>query len=119
MNDDRSRNGRVGELSEGDGARERWYDRLLTRIGLKSKDTIRHDLEEALAEVGEEQAQGQVLPGTPGDRKGGLHGLTRQRVGVAKGHPTLSLDGKLDRGHGLRPSRRPPAAEAAAAASAS
>jgi CBS domain containing-hemolysin-like protein len=54
MNDDRSRNGRVGDLSEGDGARERWYDRLLARIGLKSKDTIRHDLEEALAEVGEE-----------------------------------------------------------------
>ena len=54
MNDDRSRNGRVGDLSEGDGARERWYDRLLSRIGLKSKDTIRHDLEEALAEVGEE-----------------------------------------------------------------
>jgi CBS domain containing-hemolysin-like protein len=54
MNDDRSRNGRVGEPSEADGARERWYDRLLARIGLKSKDTIRHDLEEALAEVGEE-----------------------------------------------------------------
>src|SRR3712207_5455833 len=53
MNDDRSRNGRAGEPSD-DGARERWYDRLLARIGLKSKDTIRHDLEEALAEVGEE-----------------------------------------------------------------
>src|SRR3712207_2406836 len=54
MNDDRSRNGRVGDLSDSDTARGRWYDRLLARIGLKSKDTIRHDLEEALAEVGEE-----------------------------------------------------------------
>ncbi|HEX8164371.1 MAG TPA: hemolysin family protein [Beijerinckiaceae bacterium] len=54
MNDDRSRNGRVGEPSDGDGARERWYERLLTRFGLKSRDTIRDDLEEALAEVGEE-----------------------------------------------------------------
>jgi CBS domain containing-hemolysin-like protein len=54
MNDDRSRNGRVGEPSDGDGARERWYERLLTRVGLKSRDSIRDDLEEALAEVGEE-----------------------------------------------------------------
>ena len=54
MNDDRSRNGRVGEPSDSDGARERWYDRLLTRVGLKSRDSIRDDLEEALAEVGEE-----------------------------------------------------------------
>jgi CBS domain containing-hemolysin-like protein len=54
MTDDRSRNGQIGESSESDGARERWYDRLLTRVGLKSRDSIRDDLEEALAEVGEE-----------------------------------------------------------------
>lgn len=54
MNDDRSRNGRAGETSDADGARERWYDRLLTRIGLKTRDSIRHDLEDALAEVDEE-----------------------------------------------------------------
>jgi CBS domain containing-hemolysin-like protein len=54
MNDDRSRNGRVGEHADGDGARERWYERLLTRFGLKSRDSIRDDLEDALAEMGEE-----------------------------------------------------------------
>ena len=54
MNDDRSRNGRAGETSDADGARERWYDRLLTRFGLKARDSIRHDLEDALAEVDEE-----------------------------------------------------------------
>jgi CBS domain containing-hemolysin-like protein len=54
MNDDRSRNGRVGDSTDADGARERWYERLLTRFGLKSRDSIRDDLEDALAEVGEE-----------------------------------------------------------------
>jgi CBS domain containing-hemolysin-like protein len=54
MNDDRSRNGRVGDHADGEGARERWYERLLTRFGLKSRDSIRDDLEDALAEIGEE-----------------------------------------------------------------
>jgi CBS domain containing-hemolysin-like protein len=54
MNDDRSRNGRVGESADAEGARERWYERLLTRFGLKSRDSIRHDLEDALAEIDEE-----------------------------------------------------------------
>ncbi|MDF3061897.1 MAG: hypothetical protein K0S06_2006 [Microvirga sp.] len=54
MNDDRSRNGPVGDHADGDGARERWYARLLTRFGLKSRDSIRDDLEDALAEMGEE-----------------------------------------------------------------
>ncbi|HKH34785.1 MAG TPA: hemolysin family protein [Beijerinckiaceae bacterium] len=54
MNEDRSRNGRVGEQPDGDGARERWYERLLARFGLKSRDSIRDDLEDALAEIGEE-----------------------------------------------------------------
>ncbi len=53
MNEDRSRNGRVGETTDADGARERWYDRLLTRLGLKPRDSIRTDLEDALAETGE------------------------------------------------------------------
>src|SRR3954471_10332305 len=51
MNDDRSRNGRPRESADAEGARERWYERLLTRFGLKSRDSIRHDLEDALAEV--------------------------------------------------------------------
>ncbi|MFL5111687.1 MAG: CBS domain-containing protein, partial [Microvirga sp.] len=54
MNDDRSSIARVGEMSDSEGARARWYDRLLTRVGLKSRDSIRDDLEEALAEIGEE-----------------------------------------------------------------
>src|SRR5215210_7745894 len=54
MNDDRSSIARVGEISDSEGARARWYDRLLTRVGLKSRDSIRDDLEEALAEIGEE-----------------------------------------------------------------
>ena len=53
MNDDRSRNGRIGENAEAEGARERWYERLLTRFGLKARDSIRHDLEDALAEIDE------------------------------------------------------------------
>ena len=52
MNDDRSSIARVGEISDSEGARARWYDRLLTRVGLKSRDSIRDDLEEALAEIG-------------------------------------------------------------------
>ncbi|HEV2558759.1 MAG TPA: hemolysin family protein [Microvirga sp.] len=52
MNDDRSRNERPGQLTaDPDGARERWYDRLLTRFGLKSRESIRDDLEDALAET--------------------------------------------------------------------
>jgi CBS domain containing-hemolysin-like protein len=54
MNEDRSRNGRVGDSTDSEGARERWYERLLTRFGLKSRDSIRDDLEDALAEMGEE-----------------------------------------------------------------
>src|SRR5215207_3273432 len=54
MNEDRSRNGRVGEQPDGDGARERWYERLLARFGLKSRDSIRDDLEDALEGIGEE-----------------------------------------------------------------
>src|SRR4051794_9958417 len=54
MNDDQSSIARVGEISDSEGARARWYDRLLTRVGLKSRDSIRDDLEEALAEIGEE-----------------------------------------------------------------
>ena len=54
MNDDRSRNGRIGDSADAEGARERWYERLLTRFGLKSRDSIRHDLEDALAEIDED-----------------------------------------------------------------
>ncbi|HEY8383877.1 MAG TPA: hemolysin family protein [Microvirga sp.] len=52
MNDDRSRTERTDGLNaDPDGARERWYERLLTRFGLKSRDSIRDDLEDALAET--------------------------------------------------------------------
>jgi CBS domain containing-hemolysin-like protein len=52
MNDDRSRNERVARLpADTDDARERWYERLLHRFGLKSRDSIRDDLEDALSDT--------------------------------------------------------------------
>jgi CBS domain containing-hemolysin-like protein len=52
MNEDRSRNERADRLpSDPEGARERWYERLLNRFGLKHRDSIRHDLEDVLAET--------------------------------------------------------------------
>jgi len=49
MNDDRQ----PGEDPEtsANGARERWYEWLLTRFGLKSRDSLRDDLEDALSET--------------------------------------------------------------------
>jgi CBS domain containing-hemolysin-like protein len=54
MSDDRSRDGRIGESADAEGARERWYERLLTRLRLRSRDSIRDDLEDALAETDED-----------------------------------------------------------------
>jgi CBS domain containing-hemolysin-like protein len=55
MNDDRSRgDGPVRLQPDPEGARERWYERLLTRFGLKSRESIRDDLEDALAETVED-----------------------------------------------------------------
>jgi CBS domain containing-hemolysin-like protein len=55
MNEDRSRSDRpVRPLTETDEARDHWYDRVLTRLGLKSRESIRHDLEDALAETVED-----------------------------------------------------------------
>jgi CBS domain containing-hemolysin-like protein len=55
MNEDRSRNDRsVRSLSDTEGLRDHWYDRVLTRLGLKSRDSIRNDLEDALAETVED-----------------------------------------------------------------
>ena len=52
MNDDRSLNDHLArQMPDPDGARERWYERLLHRFGLKSRDSIRDDLEDALAET--------------------------------------------------------------------
>lgn len=52
MNDDRSRNERPARLSpENEGVRDHWYDRFLIRIGLKHRDSIRHDLEDVLSEA--------------------------------------------------------------------
>jgi len=52
MNEDRSRSdSSERSLPDPDGLREHWYDRFLNRLGLKSRDSIRHDLEDALAEA--------------------------------------------------------------------
>ncbi|MEZ0172670.1 hemolysin family protein [Microvirga sp. TS319] len=52
MNEDRSRNDRpVRSLSDDEDPREHWYDRVLVRLGLKPRDSIRHDLEDALEET--------------------------------------------------------------------
>ena len=55
MNEDRSRHDRpLRPLPEDDGTRDHWYDRVLTRLGLKPRDSIRHDLEDALEEAVED-----------------------------------------------------------------
>lgn len=55
MNEDRSRSERpVRTITETDDIRDHWYDRVLTRLGLKPRDSIRHDLEDALAETVED-----------------------------------------------------------------
>src|SRR5829696_9993503 len=55
MNDDRSRSDSVVRLQPDlEGARECWYERLLTGFGLKSRESIRDDLEDALAETVED-----------------------------------------------------------------
>jgi CBS domain containing-hemolysin-like protein len=52
MNEDRSRNDRpVRSPSDDEDPREHWYDRVLVRLGLKPRDSIRHDLEDALEEA--------------------------------------------------------------------
>jgi CBS domain containing-hemolysin-like protein len=54
MNEDRQRDDRTGGLSsEAEGARERWYERLFARFGLR-RDSIRDDLEDALSETSED-----------------------------------------------------------------
>jgi CBS domain containing-hemolysin-like protein len=55
MNEDRSRSDRpVRTLTETDDTRDHWYDRVLTRLGLKPRESIRHDLEDVLAETVED-----------------------------------------------------------------
>jgi CBS domain containing-hemolysin-like protein len=55
MNEDRSPNDRsVRTLSEHEGSHDHWYDRVLTRLGLKSRESIRDDLEDALSETVED-----------------------------------------------------------------
>jgi CBS domain containing-hemolysin-like protein len=54
MTDDRSRDERAPQRSSEAGAREPWYERLLHLFSLKSKDSIREDLEETLAETAED-----------------------------------------------------------------
>jgi Mg2+/Co2+ transporter CorC len=50
MSDDRQRDDDP-EISAANGARERWYAWLLTRFGLKSRESLRDDLEDALSET--------------------------------------------------------------------
>ncbi|MCC2651814.1 MAG: hypothetical protein K0R61_864 [Microvirga sp.] len=55
MNEDRSRSERpVRTFTETDDTRDHWYDRVLTRLGLKPRESIRHDLEDVLAETVED-----------------------------------------------------------------
>ncbi|MGO4706530.1 hemolysin family protein [Microvirga sp. 2MCAF38] len=55
MNDDRSRNERpLRSTPETEGVRDHWYDRFLTLLGLKQRESIRHDLEDVLSEVVED-----------------------------------------------------------------
>ncbi len=49
MNDDRQPDD--PDVSAANSARERWYQRLLARMGLKSRDSFRDDLEDALSET--------------------------------------------------------------------
>ena len=44
----------AGRLGDSDEGRDHWYDRVLTRLGLKPRESIRHDLEDALAETVED-----------------------------------------------------------------
>ena len=58
MTDDRSRDERSpqrsGEAATREPAREPWYERLLHLFSLKPKDSVRDDIEEALAETAED-----------------------------------------------------------------
>ncbi len=55
MNEDRSRSDHSARtFPENDGTRDHWYDRFLVRLGLKPRDSIRHDLEDALDEAVED-----------------------------------------------------------------
>jgi CBS domain containing-hemolysin-like protein len=52
MTEDRSRIAHAEQDNpDAAGARERWFERLFHRFGLKSRDSIRDDLEDALAET--------------------------------------------------------------------
>jgi CBS domain containing-hemolysin-like protein len=53
MTDDRSRDERASQRSSEAGPREPWYERLLHLFSLKSKDSVRDDIEDALAETPE------------------------------------------------------------------
>src|SRR5215213_1936940 len=52
MNDDRSPDRAPQAPIPPEGAREPWYDRLLQLLHVKSRDSVRDDLEDALAEAG-------------------------------------------------------------------
>jgi Mg2+/Co2+ transporter CorC len=51
MNDDRSRSEPHPPAGPGERAREPWYDRFLHLVRLRGRDSIRDDLEDALAET--------------------------------------------------------------------
>jgi len=51
MSDDRSRDERAPQRTSDGGAREPWYERLLHLFALRPKESIRDDIEDALAET--------------------------------------------------------------------
>lgn len=57
MSDDRSRDSQTsGIANDAPGPDESWYGKLLTRLGLKSRELLRDDLEDVLSETAEDPA---------------------------------------------------------------
>lgn len=54
MTEERSKTGSEKESAEPSQPDDSWYDKFLTRIGLKSKESLRENLEEALAETSDD-----------------------------------------------------------------
>src|SRR5215212_5007489 len=53
MTEDRSRDERPDRVEP--GVRDPWYERLLQLVHVRSRESIRHDLEDALAEADEDR----------------------------------------------------------------
>ena len=97
MNEDRSRNDRPLRAPEPEGLHDHWYDRVLTRLGLKARDSIRHDLEDALVDLLEIRAAfGRRIATTVcGDALGGAPFPERHVRQVVLERPLLRRAGRL------------------------